>query len=70
MKTVYFLNENGDKQITIYDFADKMKDMCGDKAYRAQYNGHRLDEYFEESAIITEVNGKQNIEKYCSINTS
>jgi len=60
MKTVDFLKGNGYKQITISDFVDKKKKMYGDKAYRAQYNEHRLDEYFEESAIITEINGKQN----------
>lgn len=61
MTVIEYLKENDNEQITITDLVDKMKEICGERAYSASYTKQRLVEHFGDSVIITEINGKQNV---------
>ena len=55
------LNDNDDEQITVSDLVEKMHQMCGEKAYGVSYTKQRLKEYFGDSVIITDINGKIDV---------
>lgn len=61
MNVIEYLKENDNEQISITDLVDKMKEMCGERAYSASYTKQKLVEHFGASVIITEINGKQNV---------
>ena len=53
------LNDN--EKITVTDLVNKMKECCGDLAYSQKYIKKKLQEHFDLSTIITNINGKHNV---------
>lgn len=49
---VLFLQQHGDEQVTIADLVEKMKPLCGEKAYSPWYMKKRLMDHFNDEIII------------------
>jgi hypothetical protein len=61
-KTMDYLIENEDEQITVIELIDKMSELCGDMAYTSVHMKSKLQDYFGDNVIITsELNGKRNV---------
>ncbi len=64
MEVASFLEENDDEQITIHDLISRMEDNLADSEYDAYSYPHmqqKLQEYFGDTVIETEINGKSNV---------
>ena len=61
INSIEYLKQNEEEQITVLDLVNRMKEVCGEKSYGVQYTKQKLQEYFGDSVIITEMNGKQNV---------
>ena len=67
MSVMEFLKENDDEQITLRDLEKKMQDYLGDSGATAYSHTHlkaKIEEYFGDQIIITEINGKH---KCCDV---
>ena len=60
-KTMDYLIEHEDEQITVIELIDKMSEFCGDMAYTSVHMKSKLQDYFGDNVIITELNGKWNV---------
>ncbi|CAG2214599.1 unnamed protein product [Mytilus edulis] len=60
-KTVEYLLQNEDEQLTVIELVEKMKDYCGDAAYSTVHMKSKIQKYFGDDVIITEINGKPNV---------
>jgi hypothetical protein len=60
-KTMDYLIEHEDEQITVIELIDKMSEFCGDMAYTSVHMKSKLQDYFGDNVIITELNGKRNV---------
>ena len=56
-----YLIEHEDEQITVIKLIDKMSEFCGDMAYTSVHMKSKLQDYFGDNVIITELNGKRNV---------
>lgn len=59
-----FLKENDDEQITLRDREKKMQEYLGDSEATAYSHTHlkaKIEEYFGDQIILTEINGKHNV---------
>jgi hypothetical protein len=64
LKIASFLEENDDEQITINDLISMMNDLLKDseeEAYSYRHMKRKLDEYFGDRIILTNINGKVNV---------
>lgn len=62
---IYF-QENDDEQMTVADLTEKMKRVLDDagideEPYSTKYMWQEVKEYFGDSVVITEINGKPNV---------
>jgi hypothetical protein len=60
-KTMDYLIEHEDEQITVIELIHKMSEFCGDMAYTSVHMKSKLQDYFGDNVIITELNGKRNV---------
>jgi len=64
LKVVRYLQENDDEQMTVSDLVEKMRGYLGESAssaYSNRYMKAKIEEYFGENIIITNINGKPNV---------
>ena len=64
LRVANFLEENDDEQITIKDLVSLMEDNLhgsGFQAYSYKHMKMKLDEYFGDKILQTEINGKPNV---------
>ena len=54
-----YLRDNDDEQITIVELVERMKGICGELAYTVTHMRTKLQEHFNSSIIITDINGKR-----------
>ncbi|CAG2191758.1 unnamed protein product [Mytilus edulis] len=60
-KTVEYLLQNEDEQLTVIELVEKTKDYCGDTAFSTVHMKSKIQKYFGDDVIITEINGKPNV---------
>ena len=59
-----YLQENDDEQLTISDLVRKMLEFLNDSSenvYSNRYMKDKVENYFGENVIITNVNGRPNV---------
>ena len=64
LKVVRYLQENEDEQTTVSDSVEKMREYLGESArsaYSNRYMKAKIEEYFAENIITTNINGKPNV---------
>ena len=61
LEVAQYLRDNDDEQITIVDLVERMKGICEELAYTVTHMRTKLQEHFDSSIIITDINGKKNV---------
>ena len=64
LATVKYLEENDDAQVTVHDLIQKMSEYLSEydiAPYSFKYMKKRLQDHFQDTILITEVDGKSNI---------
>jgi hypothetical protein len=61
LKTMNYLEENDDEQITISDLVLKMTEICNHEPYSTTYMKKRLIKHFGSAVVISEINGKSDV---------
>ena len=63
LKTMDYFEDtcNAKCQMTVSDLVEKMSEICGVDAYSSIHMKKKIIEYFGDSIIISELNGKQNV---------
>jgi hypothetical protein len=59
---VEYLIQNEDEQLTVNDMVTKMSEICGENlSYSQVHMKSRLQSYFGDDVIFTEINGRPNV---------